>query len=537
VIVNDPVTGVVLKIAGELQLDPSTGQITTVFDENPQLPFSDLKLHFFGGPRAELATPESCGLFTTTSEAMPWSFPDSGPLATPSDTYVIDEACPSGFNPSFSGGSTNLQAGAYTSFVASFSRSDSDQEFGGLSVNLPPGLLANVGSVPLCTEAQVHETEHDGVEKCPASSQVGTVRAGAGPGPNPLFVPGKVFLTGPYNGGPYGLAVVVPADPGPFNFGLVVVRQSLRIDPYTAAATDVSDPFPTRLDPVSPSGRTNGIPIRLRRVDVEINRPGFAFNPTNCGKLKVGGAITSNQGSSSALAVPFQVTNCANLKFAPKFSVSTSAKTSRANGASLTAKLSYPNAPRGTQANIGRVKVDLPKQLPSRLTTLQKACTSAQFNANPGGCPAGSIIGHAVVHTPILAGALSGPAIFVSHGGEEFPSLTIILQGDGVTVDLVGATYINKAGVTSTTFKTVPDTPFSTFELTLPQGKDSALAANGNLCADKLVMPTAFVAQNGAEIHQSTKIGVTGCPKAKKAKHKAKKAKRTGKHQSAAKKH
>ena len=168
----------------------------------------------------------------------------------------------------------------------------------------------------------------------------------------------------------------------------------------------------------------------------------------------------------------------------------------------------------GSQANIARVKVELPKQLPSRLTTLQKACTAAQFEANPAGCPAASMIGHAKATTPLLPVPLKGPAYFVSHGGEAFPSLMMVLQGDGVTVDLVGTTFISKAGITSSTFKTVPDAPFSTFELTLPEGPYSALAANGNLCKSKLAMPTEFVAQNGAEIHESTKIAVTGCPKA-----------------------
>ncbi len=510
VVVNDPVTGVVLKIAGEFKTNPQTGQITSVFAENPQLPFSDLKLHFFGGPRAELTTPESCGVFTTDSELTPWSAPDSGPIGTPFDSFTIDEGCVSGFAPAFTAGTTNLQAGAYTPFVASFSREDTDQELGGLSVNLPPGLLADVTSVPLCPEANAN------AGTCPESSQVGTVQAGAGPGPNPLFEHGKAFLTGPYNGGPYGLSVVVPAVAGPFNFGNVVVRQSLRIDPLDAHVTDVSNPFPTMLDVTGSNGQTDGIPIKLRRVDVSIDRPGFTFNPTNCSKLQVAGSITSTQGATSNQQTPFQVTNCQTLKFQPTFAVTTSGRTSKANGASLTAKLSYPNAPQGAEANIARVKVDLPQHLPSRLTTLQKACTTAQFDANPAACPAGSKIGYAIVHTPILPEPLSGPAIFVSHGGEAFPSLTMVLQGDGVTVDLVGTTFIHK-GITSTTFKTVPDTPFSTFELTLPEGKFSALAAIGDLCKSKLAMPTEFLAQNGAKINESTKIGVTGCPKARKA--------------------
>jgi Domain of unknown function DUF11 len=512
VVVDDPVTGVLIKIAGRFLPDPQTGQLTAVFDENPNLPFSDLKLHFFGGPRAELATPESCGTFTTGSELSPYSLEEPELPSTPFASFTINEACPNGFNPTFTGGSTNLQAGAYTPFVASFARQDTDQELGGLSVSLPPGLLADVGSVPLCGEAQAN------AGTCPESTQVGTVDADAGPGPNPLSVPGKVYLTGPYNGGPYGLSVVVPAIAGPFQFGLVVVRQSLRIDPSTAAVTDVSDPFPTILQPTGADGQKIGIPIRLRRIDVSIDRPGFTFNPTNCGKLNVGGSITSTQGQTRGLGTPFQVTNCATLKFQPKFAVSTSGKTSKANGASLAVKLTYPKTAQGVEANIARVKVDLPKALPSRLTTLQKACTVAQFNTNPAGCPAASIIGHAKAITPILPVPLEGPAYFVSHGGEAFPSLIMVLQGNGVTLDLVGTTFISKTGITSSTFKTVPDAPVGSFELNLPEGKYSALAANGNLCKIKLAMPTEFLAQNGAKINESTKISVTACPKTKKAK-------------------
>jgi hypothetical protein len=536
VVVHDPVTGVLIKIAGEFLPDPHTGRLTAVFPENPNLPFSDLKLHFFGGPRAELATPESCGTFTTASLLEPWSAPDSG-SAEPFNSFFIDEACPGGFAPSFAALSTNVQAGAYTPLQVSFQRSDTDQELAGLTVTLPPGLLADVGSVPQCAEAQAN------AGTCPEASQVGTVETSVGPGPNPLQVAGKAYLTGPYNGGPYGLSVVVPAVAGPYNFGTVVVRQSIRIDPTTAQVTDVSDPFPTIID---------GIPLRLRRVDVTLNRPGFTFNPTSCAKLAFNGSISGSPlgsprrlngtvgyatqaGAVAPFAAPFQVTNCASLKFQPKFSVSTAGHTSKALGASLTAKLSYPKTAQGTEANIARVKVDLPKQLPSQLKTLQKACTSAQFNLNPANCPKESKIGFATVSTPILALPLSGPAIFVSHGNEAFPSLTMVLQGDGVTIDLVGSTLI-KNGITSTTFKTVPDTPFSTFELKLPQGKFAALNTNlpekdhGNLCGQNLKMPTEFVAQNGAKINESTKISVTGCKKAvRKAKKKHRHAKKRGK--------
>jgi uncharacterized repeat protein (TIGR01451 family) len=536
VVVHDPTTGVLIKITGEFLPDPHTGRLTAVFDENPDLPFSDLKLHFFGGPRAELATPEQCGIYTTETQLTPYSAPDSGLAATPFDQFIVNEACPGGFDPSFTAGSLNLQAGAYTPFVASFERSDKDQELAGLSVSLPPGLLAKVAGVPECTEAEIKAAE-EGTGGCPESTRVGTVKAGAGPGPDPLFVTGKAYWTGPYKGGPFGIAVVVPAIAGPFDFGTVVVRQSVRIDQYTAHVTDVSDPFPTIID---------GIPLRLRRVDLYLDRPEFTFNPTNCSKEQFAGTITgfplgasttlqgtvgyaTQPGESAGFATPFQVTNCAALNFAPKFKVSTSGHTSRTGGANLTATLSEPNLPLGGEANIAKVKVELPKQLPSRLTTLQKACTSAQFEADPAGCPAASKIGYAVVRTPIVSVPLEGPAIFVSHGGEAWPSLTIVLQGDGVTVDLVGTTLISKAGVTSTTFKMVPDTPFSSFQLTLPEGQYSALTALGSLCkAKSLTMPTEFTGQNGAQLDQNTKIAVTGCPKAAHKRKKARKANHGG---------
>jgi hypothetical protein len=330
-----------------------------------------------------------------------------------------------------------------------------------------------------------------------------------GPGEDPFAITGgRVYLTGPYKGQPFGLSIVVPANAGPFHLGNVVVRASIAVSPQTAALTVTSNPLPQIVD---------SVPIRLRKVVVDVNRPGFMFNATDCAARRLEATLSgvegfnSTQGSSVSVSSAYDASGCAGLSFKPAFAVSTSGKTSKADGASLTAKVAYPSAAQGTQADVGEVKVDLPKQLPSRLTTLQKACTAAQFEANPAGCPAASKIGYAVVHTPILPVALEGPAIFVSHGGEAFPSLTLVLQGDGVTADLVGSTFISKAGITSTTFKTVPDAPFSTFVLTLPEGPYSALAANGNLCASKLVMPTAFVAQNGAEIHESTRIEVEGC--------------------------
>jgi hypothetical protein len=506
IVVDDPTTGVLVKIPGRIDLDPVTGQLVATFDENPQFPFSDLKLHFFGGPRAPLTTPAGCGMYTTSAVLTPWSAPDSGPPATSSDSFQINSGCGGGFNPAFSAGTTGNQAGGFSPFTATFSRGDQDQVLSGVSVKLPPGLLGIIKGIERCLEPQASQGT------CGQGSLIGHTTAAAGAGPNPFYVQGgQVFLTGPYKGAPFGLSVVVSAVAGPFNLGNVVVRAAINVDPHTARITVTSDPLPTILQ---------GIPLDVRTVNVNIDRPGFTFNPTNCEPLSVGGTLTSIQGATANLSNRFQAANCANLAFKPSFKVSTQAKTSKKNGASLDVKVGYPS---GTQANIRSVAVTLPKQLPSRLTTIQQACPEAAFNSNPAACPAGSDIGMATARTPVLANPVTGPVYLVSHGGAAFPDLVIILQGEGITLELVGSINIKKQ-VTSSAFNSVPDAPISSFELKLPEGPHSALAAvlpakaKGNLCATSLVMPTTMTGQNGAIVKQNTKIAVAGCPKAKKKK-------------------
>jgi hypothetical protein len=526
-VVGEGEDGIVVKLEGTGVVNQQTGQLTTTFENTPQLPFSEFQLTLQGGERATLANPRTCGEVTTTADLTPWSTPYT-PDATPTSTFDVSENCfAAQFNPSFAANTTSDRAGEFSPFTLSFGRSDSDQFLNGLQVQLPPGLLGMISKVKLCEEPQAN------AGTCGPESQIGETSVETGPGADPFLVTGgKVFLTGPYKGAPYGLSIVVPAVAGPYTLagttgnGTVVNRSAITVNPETAALTVTANPLPTELD---------GIPLQLRLVNVTINRPEFTFNPTNCDQFAISGTMTSTEAASTHVSSPFKVLDCAKLTFKPKFTVSTSGKTSKADGASLDAKVTYPDIGQGTEADIAKVKVDLPKQLPSRLTTLQKACTAQTFDANPANCPAASVIGIARVSTPVLPVQLRGPVYFVSHGGEAFPSLTVVLQGDGVRVDLVGATFISKAGITSTTFKSVPDTPFSSFELYLPEGKYSALAANGSLCKSTLAMPTAFTAQNGAEIHESTKIAVTGCPKAKKA-IKKKKTKKKGKKASKARK-
>jgi hypothetical protein len=555
VYVEDPISGSRVKLAGEVVPNPVTGQLVSTFKNTPQLPFETFELHFFGGDRAPLATPAKCGAYTTTAAIEPWT--EAGEVDS-SSTFDITSGpasfsepgggpCPGArlpFDPSLTGGATNVNAGTFSPFTLTLTRKDGEQNMQSAEAHLPPGLSGILSNIELCPEPQANLGE------CPPNSLIGETTVSVGVGGDPFTVGGgRFYLTGPYNGtggcamgspgcAPFGITFEVPAKAGPFDLerntqnpagedpcDCVIVRGKIEINPTTAAITITSDP-PGSPDAIPTS--IEGIPLEIQHVNAVTTRGNFQFNPTNCNKMEVTGTIHSSENTAYTIGVPFQVTNCAVLKFKPTLAVSTSAKTSRANGESLNVELAYPNAPFGSQANIAKVKVELPKQLPSRLTTLQKACTSATFEANPARCPAASIVGHAKAITPLIPVPLEGPAYFVSHGGEAFPSLVLVLQGYGVTIDLVGSTFINKAGITSSTFKTVPDQPVQSFELTLPQGPYSALAAHGDLCKDKLTMPTEFVAQNGAEIHQTTKITVTGCAKQKTRK--AKHAKKRGRH-------
>ena len=530
VVAKAPDRGVIVKAAGRIEPDPLTGQLTTTFENTPQQPFSHLTLKFHQGATSPLVSPPACGSYTTLAELTPWSAPFEPRFS--SSTLQIEQGvhggpCPSGGTPPLApaviAGTGSNAAGAYSPFYLRIAREDGEQELTRFSTVMPPGLTGNLSGIPFCPDDAVEAARSRTGQaelaepSCPAASRLGHTIVEAGVGGVLAQTPGSLYFAGPYHGAPFSLVSITSATVGPFDLGTVVIRFALRINPATAQVevdASGSDPIPHII---------KGIITHVRDIRAYIDRASFIINPTSCERMQIANVITgagadpSNPADQDPVNAtsPFQAANCQNLAFKPTFNVTTSGKTSKANGASLAVKLVYPPAPQGTQANVARVKVDLPKQLPSRLTTLQKACTAAQFNTNPAGCPAASFIGHARAITPILPVPLEGPAIFVSHGGEAFPSLEIVLQGYGVTIDLVGSTFISKSGITSSTFKTVPDEPVTSFELTLPEGKYSALAANGNLCTSKLKMPTEFLAQNGAVIHQSTRISVTACAKKK----------------------
>jgi hypothetical protein len=589
IVAEDPVSGSLVKLPGKVMLCQAAGeviagmtcealgQIVSTFENEPQLPFEDAELHFFGGERAPLTSPTRCGAYTTQASYTPWS---GGAPVSASSTFPITSGpngspCPGAqlpFSPSLTGGGLNVNAGSFSPFDATMTRLPGEQNLQSLEVHLPPGLSGDLTGVEQCPEPQANLGE------CGPNSLIGETTVSVGVGGDPFTVTGgKFYLTGPYNGSggctvaptdpscaPFGITFEVPAKAGPYDFAktarnhpacdCVLVRGKININPETAAITVTSNP-PGTPDAIPTS--LEGIPLEIQHVNAITTRSNFQFNPTNCNKMEVSGTIHSSENGLDTIGVPFQVTNCAALKFEPKVAISTQAKTSKADGASLTYKLAYPNVPQGTDADIHYVKVELPEALPSRLTTLQKACTQAQFKANPAGCPSASVIGHAKADVPNIPVPLEGPVYFVSNGGEAFPNLVIVLQGYNVTIDLVGDTFISKSGITSTTFHAIPDNPVYSFEVTLPEGPFSALAANGNLCketttklvskkvsvkrkgktvkvtkrvketvAASLVMPNEYIAQNGAKVNTTVPISVTGCAKAKPAKKAKKKAKK-----------
>jgi uncharacterized repeat protein (TIGR01451 family) len=514
-------SGVVVKLAGKASVDPSTGRITAQFLENPQLPVSEVTLNLKGGERAPLANPRECGPASSDSALTPWSAPQIPSAIVGSAPFDVvwnatgeaPAGCPGTlpFAPTLLAGPTNVRGGAFGSFTLTVTRGDRQQDVRRLQVHMPVGLLGMLSKIALCPEAQAN------AGTCGVASEIGTVNVAAGSGAQPLWVTGRVYLTGSYEGAPFGLSVVVPAVAGPFNLGNVIVRSRIDIDPLTSAVTITTDPLPQILD---------GIPLRIRTLNVAVTREGFLFNPTHCQGLAVTASIDAEQGASANLTSAMPLEGCSRLPFAPTFKASTSAKTTKAKGASL--KVTVTAAP--GQANVGRVVVTLPKQLPARLTTLQQACTETMFATNPAACPAASVVGTAKAVTPILSEAVTGPVYLVSHGGAAFPDVVVILQGEGVRVDLVGNTSI-KGLITTSTFASVPDAPISSFEINLPQGAHSALGSNlpakakGSFCSTALTMPTTITGQNGAVIQQNTKISVSGCPKAKpkpKKKHKKK---------------
>jgi len=489
-------SGVVVKLAGRIDADPVTGQLTTTFDDNPQTPFSKLHLQLDGGPTAPLALPRTCGAFTTRAQLESWS----GKVVDVVSTFSVDgddhggPCPPPRFSPSFTAETTHPIAGATSTFNLALARDDADQQLGRVTVDMPEGLTAKIANATLCSDAQAQ------AGNCPESSRVGRVTVGAGAGPDPFYIDaGRAYLTGPYKGAPYGLAIVVPAVAGPFNLGDVVVRSSIFVDKHDATVRVVSDVLPTILQ---------GIPLDVRDVRVSVDKPNFFLNPTSCARKTIAGKVESTEGSDADVSSSFQVGECERLAFTPRMAIRVGGKGHTHRGATtpLVTTLRMPSG----GANLRSVRVSLPTTINARLTVINDACTRDQFEH--GDCQDAKA-GTAVAVTPLLRDPLRGNAYFVKNG-HAIPDLFIALRGQ-VDFDLIGRITIPGSKHLATTFDHVPDVPVRSFTLRLAgDRKNGSVGAATNLCSSRGRRGKAqldYVAQNGKVRHVRQALKIGGC--------------------------
>lgn len=510
-VAKDSDRGILVKVAGRVDSDAATGQLTATFDNLPQLPYSHFDLHFREGQRSALATPDACGAYVTQIQTSPWLDPTQVLRQTSPFTLsagVGGGPCPTSalapFAPNATGGTLNANASSYAPFYLHLTRGDGEQEITSYSATLPPGLLGKIAGIPFCPEAQIAAAKlQTGAESavapaCPAASQIGTTDTGYGVGSSLSYAPGTLYLAGPYHGSPLSIVAIDSAKVGPFDLGTVVIRSAIRINSQTAqVAIDSagSDPIPHILQ---------GFPLRLRDIRIYINRPGFMVNPTSCDPLAVtslltgSGAIFSDPGDDSRanLSAPFQVSNCTALGFTPRLALSLSGSHRRAGYPALKAVLT----PRPGDANIGKATVTLSPRLFLAQEHLNTVCTPRQFAAHS--CPAGSIYGTATAVTPLLETPLSGPVYLRSNGSERnLPDLVAALSGRGIEIEALGKIDSYKGGLRAR-FDLLPDAPLTKFTMSL-RGGDHGIIANAiNTCQHPQVASAKFIGQDNA-VHKA----------------------------------
>jgi hypothetical protein len=526
---HDPESGVVVKLAGKVTPDLSTGQLVTTFANNPQLPFEDFKLHFKGGAHGALRTPAHCGTYQTMSSLTPWSAPDSGPPATPSDSWAIEQSpgggnCPASEGerpntPSLDAGTVSPIAGAYSPLVVNLRRNDGSQQFSSVKLTPPPGLVGKLAGIPYCPDSALAAAaaksgrEEEASPSCPAASYVGSVTAAAGAGPAPYYAPGKAYLTGPYKGAPLSLAIVTPATAGPFDLGTIVVRSALYVDSKTAQITAVSDPIPTALQ---------GIQLDVRSIQVKLDRPEFSLNPTSCDPMSFGGQETSTLSQVASLQSRFQVGECGQLAFKPKMTLGLRGGTGRNAHPALTATLE----PGAGNANISSISVALPHSEFLDQSHIGTICTRLQFAADE--CPAASVYGEATVTTPLLDYPLTGN-VYLRSSDNVLPDLVPDLRGPAnqpIKLEAAGRTDSIHGGIRNT-FEFVPDAPFTKLVVKLKGGKKGLLVNSVNLCDNPHKATVKFGAHNGATL-TARPVLQAQCKMAKK--HKRHSQRRAGRH-------
>jgi hypothetical protein len=529
-VIQEPDRGILVKVPGRLDLDPNTGQLTTTFDDLPQLPVSDMQLTFKGGVRAGLVNPTTCGTKTIRAEFFSWHDPTTPHVVNnnyeitqkPDGSPCVPSLADRQFKPQMNAGTLSPSAGRYSPFAFRITRTDDDQEFSQLGVTLPQGLAAKFAGVGTCSEAGIAQAlsrettagaaaQEQSDPSCPANSEIGSTIVGAGVGVPLTWVPGKVYLAGPYKGAPLSMVVISPAKVGPYDLGVITVRTALKVDPVTAQATAVSDPFPQIFQ---------GIPVRVRDIRLNVDRPNFTLNPTSCAPKQITAHVTGTGGDlpSTAddtgvdLAERFQAADCASLPFKPKLSFRLFGGTHRGAHPKFTATLKA----RPGDANIGGASVALPHSEFLDQAHIKTVCTRVQFAADQ--CPAGSVYGFAKAITPLFDEPLQGP-VYLRSSSHQLPDLVASLEGPAsrpVKVELSGRIDSINGGIRNT-FDVVPDAPVTEFTLTMQGGKKGLLQNSTDICAKAYRATAKFTGQNGKRITLRPKMQ-SACAKAKKQK-------------------
>jgi hypothetical protein len=510
IVLKNPNLGIIVKQAAKVEPDSQTGRLTTVVDNIPQLPFSSFHLHFREGGRSPLSSPPACGVYTAEADLVPWA--DPGKVVTTTSSFKVTSgtsggACPSGgkppFKPGLFAGTLNNAAGQYSPFNLRLTRNDGEQEFTNFSIKLPPGVIGKLAGIPFCPdEAIAAAKSRSGAAElaspsCPGGSEIGRTLVGAGVGSALTYVPGKVYLAGPYNGSPLSIAAITAAKVGPFDIGTVVVREALKINPDTAEVfvdPTGSDPIPHIID---------GIPVHARDIRIYVDRRNFVLNPTNCSRTSTASTLlgsgldfaSTSDDEPVTVSTPFQAASCASLGFKPKLRLTLKGGTKRNSNPALKAVVT----PRSGDANIGGAVVSLPHSEFLDNEHIGTVCTRVQFNAGGGNgeqCPAGSVYGRAQATTPLLDEGLSGP-VFLRSSSHKLPDLVVALHSGKIDVNLDGRIDSTRAGGIRTTFEGVPDAPVSQFTLEMFGGKKSLLVNSTNLCKRTNRATAKFEGQNG----------------------------------------
>jgi hypothetical protein len=497
-----PERGVLVKLAGRIDPNPSDGTITATFDGLPQLPYTDLNVNFRTGQRSFLVSPPACGPANTGIELAPWSGgPNHNHVTGSQITSGIDAGpCPSGtppFTPDAITGGVNSNVNSYTPYYVHLTRKDTEQEITSYSLILPKGITGKLAGIPFCPEAAIAAARANrgfaeaANPSCPSASQVGRTLTGYGVGSSLTYASGRIYLAGPHNGSPLSLVTVNSATVGPFDLGTIVIRSAFDVDPHTAQLqidSSASDPIPHIID---------GIPLHLRDIRVFMDRPEFTHNPSSCeasqliSTLTGSGATFANRADDSTATIKkhFQLLNCLTLGFKPKLGLRLRGGSRRGAFPSLRATF----AARGPQdSNLKRIEVTMPHSLFLAQNHIRAVCTKVQFNT--GRCPADSVYGKAVAHTPLFDTPLRGD-VYLRSSTNRLPDLVADLYSGAIRIIVEGKIGPAKHGIRAF-FDELPDEPLNRFVMTLHGGRRGLLVNSSNLCASPPLAAVKALGQN-----------------------------------------